>query len=82
MENGSSSLQENKKGESLTPKELMKKHLQDPNHQVTDEELMNLKVGSDAEDEALVDKEADARSGEIDDLPDNDTLPNLYTVLR
>lgn len=32
-------------GRKLTPKELIKKHILDPNHNVTDEELNALQVG-------------------------------------
>jgi hypothetical protein len=81
MQNGTS-LPEQNKGEGLTPKELIKKHLQDPNHKVTDEELKNLKVGSDAEDTTTINNEADALAEEVDDRTDSDALPNPYNVLR
>lgn len=67
--------------ESLTPAELFKKHLKDPNHHVTDEELRNLKVGVDAEDEEQVIEESSDIEEEIDHLPDNTSLPNPYEVL-
>ena len=70
------------KGESLTPKELFKKHLRDPNHHVTDEELMNLKVGADAEDETKISVESKNRKSEVENLSDSDTLPNPYNVVK
>ncbi len=78
----SSSTNKPKKAERLTPKELIEKHLKDPNHHVTDEELRNLKVGTEAENEADLNAAAESRKDEIDGLPDNDTLPNPYQVLK
>jgi hypothetical protein len=66
----------------LTPKELVQKHLKDPHHKVTDEELWNLKVGADAEDETKVQKESEIKKEKIDSLPHNDALPNPYEVLK
>lgn len=73
---------EQNKAESLTPAELFKKHLKDPSHHVTDEELRNLKVGTDAEDEEQVIKESNDIKEEIEHLPDNDSLPNPYEILE
>jgi len=82
MENIIPSLsEENKKEPILTPADLVKRHMQDPTHVVTDEELRNVKVGDDAEDEKEVNKEADAKEDEIEKLPNNDDLPNPYEVL-
>jgi hypothetical protein len=66
----------------LTPKELFQKHLKDPNHHVTDEELWNLKVGADAEDETEVEKESEIKKEKMDSIPHNDALPNPYEVLK
>lgn len=82
MQNDTSSNDQQIKGERLTPKELFKKHVKDPNHHVTDEELRNLKVGASAEDEAQVTKESEDIKEEIENFPDNDALPNPYEVLR
>ena len=37
--------------EALTPAELIKKHMSNPNHKITEDEMKNLKIGNDAEDE-------------------------------
>ena len=83
MQNDASSSNEQpNKGERLTPKELFKKHLKDPNHHVTDDELRNLKVGVEAEDEVQVNSESDVRKDEVQSFPDTDALPNPYNVLK
>jgi len=58
----------NKKGGKLTPAELFQKHIKDPNHVVTEEELKNLKVGVDAEDEKEISKETYTQIDELDHL--------------
>ena len=64
----------------LTAAELVRKHLKDPNHVVTDEELQNVKVGSEAEvDES---KEVDKLEEEIEAVPKVDSVPNPYSVLK
>lgn len=82
MENSNPSSNEvTKKDESLTPAELMKKHMKDPNHVVTEDELRKVKVGGDAEDNKEVAKEADAKKNELDHLSHNDDLPNPFSIL-
>lgn len=76
-----SSKEETKREESLTPAQLIKKHMQDPKHVVTDDELKKVKVGNDAEDEKKVSKETNAKKEELDNLPHNDSLPNPYSIL-
>ncbi|HEX8459984.1 MAG TPA: hypothetical protein VF623_01085 [Segetibacter sp.] len=68
-------------GEGLTPKELIKKHLKDPNHHVTDEEMMNLKVGSAAEEASSIDSQTGILKDKIENKSDKDSLPNLFKVL-
>jgi hypothetical protein len=77
----SSSKAGQKKSQRLTPAELIRKHLKDPNHHVTDEELSNLKVGVEAEDDQMVSEESKKVEEEVESLPDNDSLPNPYQVL-
>lgn len=67
--------------ESLTPRDLVNKHLHDEKHVVTDEELRALKVGDSAEDEEKINEKAETRKDEIQRHQGNDTLPNPYTVL-
>jgi hypothetical protein len=81
MENNNLSTEETNKDENLTPAELMKKHMKDPNHVVTEDELRKVKVGGDAEDDIEVAKEADAKKDELDHLPHSDDLPNPYSIL-
>ena len=82
MQDGIFSANEKSKEKGLTPKELIKKHLQDPNHKVTDEELMSLKVGSAAEDQDELKKEALVIEEETKNRSATETLRNPYKVLR
>lgn len=83
MENSNpSSRKEKNKDDKLTPHELFKKHSQDPDHVVTEEELKNLKVGSEAEDESEVSRETKEKDDEIESLPNNDGLPNPFNILN
>jgi hypothetical protein len=50
------------KDKRLTPAELIRKHIKDPGHVVTEDELRNLRVGEYAKDKTQIDKEADAKS--------------------
>ena len=64
--------------ESLTPKELTRKHLKDPKHIISDEEMKNLKTNPEA-DKELHQKE----EGKLDELK-NETgkhPPNPYDIL-
>ena len=81
MEKEISANEESGEVESLSPKELMRKHLNDPNHQVTDEELRNVKVGVDAEDEQQVIEGSEKIKEKINTTPDNTSLPNPYSVI-
>jgi hypothetical protein len=65
----------------LTPDELIKKHIQDPDHVVTDEEIKNAKVGEAADNEQTIDKETKRREDEIEHESPEDDLPNPYNVL-
>jgi len=59
MEDSNSSLDnQNKKQEKLTPAELVKKHMENPDNPITEEEMKNLKTGPEA-DEDLIKKEED-----------------------
>jgi hypothetical protein len=69
------------KNNELTPEELIKKHIQDPNHIITDDEIKNAKVGEAADDEKTVDEETTRRKEEIENESPEDDLPNPYNVL-
>lgn len=64
--------------ESLTPKELTKKHLEDPKHIISEEEMKSLKTDPDA------DKELDQKEEEKLNELKNETgkrPPNPYDIL-
>lgn len=75
------SAEDTNKSEKLTPPQLFQKHSNDPKHDVTEEELKNLKVGTEAGDEKEISKETDEKDDEIENLPNNDSLPNPFEVL-
>jgi hypothetical protein len=62
----------------LTPNQLLKKHISDPDHKVTDEELKLVKVGVDAENELEVEKRVAEKEEENHSKPH---LPNPYDVV-
>lgn len=64
----------------LTPGELIKKHIHDQNHVVTDEELQQVKVGVDAVDESEVKKREKELEEGIEELKEKHA-PNPYDVL-
>ena len=72
---------ETSKDESITAAELVRKHIQNADHIVTDDEFNNIKVAEDAADEEKINKEADVKKDELKKLPDNDSLPNPYNVV-
>ncbi len=49
----------------MTPGDLVRKHIMDRNHVVTEEEIWNLKVGVDAEDNYQVKVQVDKFVDEI-----------------
>lgn len=69
-----------KKAPKVTPHDLVRKHIEDPDHVITDEEMQNLSVGTAAEDYAEVNKEVEEIDEELKHLRDSD-LPNPYAVL-
>ena len=73
---------EHNKEERLTPRELYQKHLRDPHHHVSDEELRNLKVGVEAQEEIDVEKELIDKRNKINGIPNKSVLPNPYEVLK
>jgi len=64
-----------------TPAELVKKHIKDPSHVVTEEELKELVVGDDAVTKKELTKEENEKKDELDNLPHNDDLPNPFSIL-
>jgi len=67
--------------EKLTPEELMKKHLTDPNHVITDDEFAKLKVGIDAEDETEINKEVEEKSEERENPQRGHAVPDTYGII-
>ena len=67
-----------KNKENLSPRDLIKKHIENKDHVVTDEELQTVKVGQQAGSEEANRKEVDARKEELESTPH---LPNPYDVL-
>lgn len=49
----------------MTPGDLVRKHIMDRNHVVTEEELWSLRVGVDAEDDLLVKEQVEKFVDEI-----------------
>lgn len=49
----------------MTPGDLVRKHIMDRNHVVTEEEIWNLRVGVDAEDESVVHQQVEKFVDEI-----------------
>jgi len=70
------------KDKGLTPRELFQKHLKDPEHHVTDEELRSLKVGAATENEIDIEKATDTKKEDIKSARTSDSLPNPYNVLK
>jgi hypothetical protein len=62
----------------INPHDLIKKHIENKDHEVTDEELENLVIGEDAIPEEELKKDADKMDDEINHKPH---LPNPYDVL-
>lgn len=67
---------------SMTAAELTQKHLKDPNHHVTDEELRNVKVGIEAEDEDDVSNDSNQLEQEIERLHDQENIPNPFRIIE
>jgi len=65
----------------VTPAKLIKKHMKDPNHVVTEDELKKVVVGEEALETSKFDKEAEDKKDEVEHLPHNDDLPNPYSIL-
>jgi len=70
------------KNARFTPAELIKIHIKDPNHVVTEEEMKKLVVGDEALNTNELSKDATEKKEELDHLPNSDKLPNPYNVLR
>lgn len=62
----------------LTPRQLIHKHIQDPEHHITDEELKNLKIGPEADEN--IEKEVTEKLEEIKKEKGKD-FPNPYKIL-
>lgn len=54
-------------GKELTPSELVRKHMEDPNHVITDEELRNVKLEFDTPLEDLIDDNERPEKSEDDE---------------
>lgn len=64
-----------------TAAELVKKHMKDPNHVVTESDLKELVVGDEAVTKNELSKEEHEKKDELDNLPHNDDLPNPFSIL-
>jgi hypothetical protein len=64
--------------EVFTPHDLIKRHIENKDHVVTDEELQKVKVGWEAESAEAARKETKLRS---QDLQTNNKFPNPYNIL-
>ena len=80
MNNSNNALLETKV-ERLTAHDLVKKHIQNPNHVITDEEFQNISVAEAAVDKNKLDKETNLKKEKLENVTDTDTLPNPYTVV-
>lgn len=64
-----------------TPEELVKKHILDPKHIVTDSEMQHMKVGDEAEDKKDFEEDVDSKEQEIENTPDQQGS-NSYDILE
>ncbi len=76
-----SSKEEKKQGKKLTPRELVNKLLQDPDHTITDEDIKNLKTGPKAESKPERKKQLRNKLDELKSKSGDDKLINPYEVL-
>jgi hypothetical protein len=67
------------KNKSLTPSELVKKHISDPSHVITDEELKKVKVG--ITDEGRADEKMFTSGKEINTPIHKEAITNPYDLL-
>jgi hypothetical protein len=67
-----------KKENETNAHDLVKKHIENKDHEVTNEELENIKVGEDAITDEELKNEADKIEDEMNHKPH---LPNPYDVL-
>lgn len=64
-----------------TPEELVKKHILDPKHIVSDNEMQHMKVGDEAEDKKGFEEDVDNKEEEIENTPDQQGS-NSYDILE
>ena len=69
------------KNKIITPKDLVKKHIQDPNHVISDEEFDHVKVGEEGEDKAEVKKEIADKEEELENLIHKKDGDSSYDIL-
>jgi hypothetical protein len=70
-----------KKSENITPGELVKKHIKDPNHVITDDELANVKVGEEGETDSEFKKEIADKEEELENLNHKKDGTSSYDIL-
>ncbi|MDQ2720999.1 MAG: hypothetical protein M3Z26_14730 [Bacteroidota bacterium] len=81
MKNINQSSKEKKQEEKLTPRELVNKLLQDPQHTISDEEIKNLKTGREAETKSVREKKIANKLDELKKNPGSKKLINPYDIL-
>jgi hypothetical protein len=64
---------------ALTPAELVEKHISHPEHLITDDEMINLKVGEKAEDKEEFNREVEEKEAE-DNTHNHENNP--YDILN
>lgn len=64
--------------EVFTPHDLIKRHIENKDHVVTDEELQKVKVGWEAESAEAARKEIKQKK---DELESKDHVPNPYDII-
>ena len=70
-----------KKSINITPGELVKKHIKDQTHVITDDELANVKVGEGGEDEGEIKKELADKEEELQNLHHKKDGTSSYDIL-
>lgn len=81
MENNDTASVDQSSKVKITPRELIKKHMEENSQPITDEDLDNLKIGSNAEGEDKIKAMVDRKLSEFKNHSENDGLLNAYNIL-
>ena len=76
-----SSKEEKNQKKRLTPRELVNKIIEDPNHIITNDDIKNLKTGPKAESKPERKKQSRNKLDELKSNSGDDKLINPYEVL-